>query len=504
MSTASILGNVQEMDPEEQRQALLGYLRPSQGIAPPVTSGAAAGLKLPAVGPSTLKSPTQRDSSPGNAQIPAKRVLGTLEGDQQNRSDLMNQSPGVMNIAHKIESSKFGQNHPTMGKILGWGAQVPAMIANTAIGATPIGHLALSQIPGTSAHQQLGIYRANQALTQDVDNAQKEAQTANEQAQPELAAAKNELAQNKQLETAQHHSQQIESSLNEHGFTMGEDGKVVPLPYERLSEPQQAVHDLKASQEELADATAALRKAQADPNGPQARMAQQRIEGAQQSRQIALQRLGLSQQIFDARYKGTDGSGQPLAGAMIADDGRPVGSSFSQNVRPTGTERNKGDMAGSAREQLTDILKIVHNRPDVFGPAAGRKTDFTVWLGSQDPDAQRFRAARTIAGDHLAGTFGGRSETALASLDSAIGHFKDNPAAVDAGVNQLIKANERFLKAGSVRTAGSNVNAQTQPQGGGSGLGVNLKDAMAFPQNKGKSEADVRKEIEAHGYKVVE
>lgn len=39
-------------------------------------------------------------------------------------------------------------------------------------------------------------------------------------------------------------------------------------------------------------------------------------------------------------------------------------------------------------------------------------------------------------------------------------------------------------------------------QGGGSGMGVSLKDAMSMPQNKGKSEADVRKDIEAHGHTV--
>ena len=43
-----------------------------------------------------------------------------------------------------------------------------------------------------------------------------------------------------------------------------------------------------------------------------------------------------------------------------------------------------------------------------------------------------------------------------------------------------------------------------QEGGGGTGLGVNLKDAMALPQNKGKSEADVRKDIEAHGHRVVQ
>jgi hypothetical protein len=33
---------------------------------------------------------------------------------------------------------------------------------------------------------------------------------------------------------------------------------------------------------------------------------------------------------------------------------------------------------------------------------------------------------------------------------------------------------------------------------------VSLKDAMALPQNKGKSEADVRKDIEAHHHTVLE
>lgn len=32
---------------------------------------------------------------------------------------------------------------------------------------------------------------------------------------------------------------------------------------------------------------------------------------------------------------------------------------------------------------------------------------------------------------------------------------------------------------------------------------VSLKKAMAIPQNKGKSEADVRKDIESHGYTVI-
>ena len=158
-------------------------------------------------------------------------------------------------------------------------------------------------------------------------------------------------------------------------------------------------------------------------------------------------------------------------------------------------------MANSADQQINDMKEIVAKRPDVFGPVAGRKTDFTVWAGSQDPDAQRFRAARTIAGDHLAGTFGGRSEAALAALDNAIGQFKDNPAAVTAGLDQLQEANHLFQKAGKVKTAGSNAANESAPTA--SSFKVKMSDAMALPQNKGKSEAEVEADVKKHGGEVV-
>jgi hypothetical protein len=60
----------------------------------------------------------------------------------------------------------------------------------------------------------------------------------------------------------------------------------------------------------------------------------------------------------------------------------------------------------------------------------------------------------------LAGVFGGRSEAALNALDHAIGQFKDNPKAVSAGIDQLDKANDRFVKKGTVRTAGSSADKQ--------------------------------------------
>ena len=227
------------------------------------------------------------------------------------------------------------------------------------------------------------------------------------------------------------------------------------MPYEQLSEQQQAVHDWKAAQSEQAEATAALRKAQALNEPAKVAIAQQRLQSAAQSRSVAERRLALSEAREERMDFGTRG-GVALPGALLTDQNQPVGTAFQQNVRPTGQERNKADLASSAHEQLQDLKAIVQKRQDIFGPAQGRKTEFSVWLGSQDPDAQAFRAARTIAGDHLAGVFGGRSEAALNALDSAIGKFKDNPQAVIAGLDQLDKANNRFVQVGTPKTVGSN------------------------------------------------
>lgn len=248
------------------------------------------------------------------------------------------------------------------------------------------------------------------------------------------------------------------AALRKQGLKTDADGNIIPIDESEMSATElsslndkKSLADFRKAQSDLAEAKAEAAR-NTDPNSAaavKARQAQERLD-------IAKQRLGLSSATFNARYEGTDANGAPLPGAMIADDGRTVGTSLSANVRPTGTERNKADMAISAHEQLQDIRSIVQRRPDIFGPLAGRTTDFTVWLGSQDPDAQAFRAARTIAGDHLAGTFGGRSETALTQIDNAIGQFKDNPAAVLAGLDQIDKANQVFISKGTPKTVGSN------------------------------------------------
>lgn len=338
-------------------------------------------------------------------------------------------------------------------------------------------------IPGSTLHHNQLQRQADAGVAQDetvANNASKRglegAEAENYNSKPELEATKSALAQEKQNEVENFHrgtleqktsqqqgteegrKQTNEANLRKAGLKTDETGKIVPVGYEEMSPNEQALHDLKGAQQEAAESSAALTKARASNLPQAAALAQKRLDSALQAHQIALERLGLSEKQFEMRAHGTEG-GEALPGAMLNDQNKPVGTAFQQNVRPTGQERNKADLANSAHDQIADLKSIVQKRPDIFGPAAGRSTDFSVWVGSQDPDAQRFRAARTIAGDHLAGVFGGRSEAALKALDDAIGHFKDNPAAVAAGLDQLEKANSRFSQAGTVKTVGSNAAA---------------------------------------------
>lgn len=414
--------------------------------------------------------PAAQPPAPAMTQLaaPSKvRGLGPLPGSPEGNNaaklqTLQNSPSGIGAIAE----------HPGLGHhIAGHALQIADALGSAFFPAIAAG------IPGTQLHHNMLVHQAagnvarDQQAQQATDTSRlTQAKAAEAEAMPELTQTKIELGAAKaeadrksregiaagRNETSENNNTaRISAQLRKAGYRENvETGEIEPIPDEELPEHEQVSNSLKRAQQEVASARVELVKAQAAGEPERLKIAQQRVEHANRASDIAIQRLALSNKQYEARYHGTEG-GADLPGAMKTDTGQTVGTAFQQNVRPTGQERNKGDMAQSAHEQLGTLKDIVNKRPDIFGPAAGRKTDFQVWLGSQDPDAQRFKTARTIAADHLAGTFGGRSEAALKALDEAIGQFKTNPAAVSAGLDQLEKGNEVFRKAGTVRTAGS-------------------------------------------------
>lgn len=372
---------------------------------------------------------------------------GTLAGDQEERSRLLGSGSGISQISGKVQGAM--PNHSLLGKILGGAAQGVATVGDALL--SPAIPAVLNKLPGTEEHHNILVKKATGDLETDEANAEKEAQTRNLDLQPQLREQAAALAQEKQNEVENYHAatttnnqNKLQATLAQHGFAADEDhpGQLRPLRYEEMSPEQQAVADLKSAQEEQAQATAALRKAQNDPSSPAFRLAQERVRVAEQNAQTAIGRLGLSTEEFG----------------------------FNQekffNPQPTATERTKGDLAQSALERIAEMRTIVKNHPEYFGPGAGRLTKAQAWLGSSDPDAATYQAAAQYLADHSAGVFGGRGQYILSELHSLTDQ-KYNPGALNATLDEAERAAQGFAKAGTVHGRGGGANAGGEGQGGG-------------------------------------
>lgn len=445
------------------------------------------GLDLPPVmlDPKSAQESAPMQSAPQVATPTAQSAApiaprGTLQGDKDERSRLLQTGSGVSQISDKIQGTSLGQNHPLLGKILGGAAQGIATLGD--VGLSAVAPSLAINLPGTAYHHQMLLNSATKQESQDEKNAEQEAQTQNLNLQPQLKQAQMSLNQDKQDEKTQNDQDKLKASLASHGFAQDEEnpGNLRPLKYEEMSEPQQAAFDLKGSQEELAKANADLKTAQKNNIPSQIALAQQRINGATQARSLALQRLGLQ--------------GERLA---FQEDKQ-------YNPEPTANQRKTGDLAGSAVEQVHTMRNILAQHPEFAGPGAGATQAFQRWLSSNGEDAGRFLAAKTYLADHSAAVFGGRG----AYITQHLEHLTDpnfSPSTLNGVLDQAESTAGRFVKGGEVHDKGGNLKplqstpaASTAP----TGKAVSLKDAMALPINKGKSEADVRKDIESHGHTV--
>ena len=179
---------------------------PDAEPAPVSMSTPSPSISMPNSTPSLVTGPKRGQEMMSNGQsVP----IGTTAGDTVERQRLLGEKPGVDNIYHGITNSRLGQAHPFLGKLLGGVAQTAGTIGDTLVSnaAPGIGR----EIPGTTANHNMLLGQANTALGQDVSNAQKEAQTANE----------NATAQHTQAETNK--LEQPEVSQNERPYTISTD-----------------------------------------------------------------------------------------------------------------------------------------------------------------------------------------------------------------------------------------------------------------------------------------
>jgi len=109
------------------------------------------------------------------------------QAHMEERNRLISEGPGEDQLYGKITGSHFGQAHPLLGKLLGGLAEGGAKLAD--VGVSAVAPQLTMAMPGTAYHHDLLLNQANRTVGQDEANAQKEAQTAAENATAEHTAA---------------------------------------------------------------------------------------------------------------------------------------------------------------------------------------------------------------------------------------------------------------------------------------------------------------------------
>lgn len=300
-----------------------------------------------------------------------------------------------------------------------------------------------SAIPGTTVH--------NWTLQN-----QQQGRVANDQAA--IAAQQGQLKdqadlQHTQAETAaipintQIKRLQLDNGAASHGMKIVDDGQgnlsVVPDEDSPVYQRQIAQANFIDSGIKLRQAQADLAKFRSDPNNPQYKLAQQRIDQEAQRNKIAAQALGIR--------------GEELA---FQED-------KAYNPQPNGTERQRADLGKSALLQIQTMRDIINRRGDLFGPAAGRGTNLQAWVGSSDPDAATFRSAQAYLAEHSTGMMGSRNgEVMKHNMDLQDPRFNTN--ALLASLDQAEKTSNEFVKAGTIHGKPASVaNPLAPPKVGG-------------------------------------
>lgn len=452
----------------------LSALQPQPAAAAPAATHQDA-APMPLSGPSqpapALSAPTPRPAGPA----PLSAATTPLQAEHTRLTAPPIQSGPLAHTKEDTGRSGIGQIHnpwlrglATIGDAIGSGF-FPGPTA---------------AIPGTSLHHQALVRQNEGAQKQDESNATNAAnrahlgaETENLESLPELHKTQAELAASKLGEKTANDQAKVgvqqgrnRNTLHTHGFDLDEHGNVVPLPYESMSEEQKAVHDLRGSQKEVMDATAALRDAQAKNIPEQIRLAEQRIATARANSATASQRLGLSEKQFEMHAHGTE-NGEALPGSLTTDSGKPVGTAFQQNVRPTGTQRDAAGRADTMLDIDARIRKALEH-PDIksgTGPLAGRLSEIENRAGVLPHDLAELKNDLVSYGAFQAGLHPVRGIGALQYFDKVMGGLGQNPEELIGKLDSNKATADSVKKVGSPKTEGSKDSGKTirarDPQG---------------------------------------
>jgi hypothetical protein len=284
----------------------------------PIPAGTAISALNPGPAP-TLAALPQAQSNPlsalGAPDMPqVVAPPGTIQGDMANLQRLTAGGSGIHQIFNPVDDNGNPTNQPVSAwrKLGGIGATIGDTLLRIAAPKLE------AMIPGTEGNQQYELGKARQIVTNDEANSQGQANIGQTQAntlnldlQPQLKLMTAENTYQKTQGQIDHWNAQnqnyqdrLKAGMREHGLTVDETDptgeKLRPLKYDEMTPLQQQKFDVETTQQEVGEAQAALKKAQAANIPINIQLAMGRLAVARQNANTAVTRiLGKPVQVQD-------------------------------------------------------------------------------------------------------------------------------------------------------------------------------------------------------------
>src|ERR1019366_6270028 len=216
----------------------------------------------------------------------------------------------------------------------------------------------LPAIPGSQANIAASEARGEAGVEQAQGKEMKTAQLATEQQKPELKEQAAEMSEQK-LTAANN------SLLRKQGLKVDAAGHQVPLTYEEMSLPEQGAYDLQQAKASDQNSISELKSAQADPNSPANQAVIARAKEAGQKVDIAAQKVGIDAAKFKADYLGLGPDNNPLPGATLTPEGKPIGPKMMPKGagKPTANQTMKADLAENVVNNIDEAVGLIRNNP---------------------------------------------------------------------------------------------------------------------------------------------
>jgi hypothetical protein len=393
----------------------------------------------------------QAPAPPNVVKAPPPR--GSLEDLTNKRDQMAAEGSGISQIHSKIENAL--PNHPTLGKVLGYGAQIPAQIAEAAGSMFAPVRTAEMLLPGTQAHHALELRNLNDVIGKESAEGVQAAQTGEQKAltgQHEAEAAQipvtaaredakaksEEGLQGKQGDEAEARAFALSHPQDEYDYQQTDHGllainkrtnavtpvtlngqTVGPKAAEKTNSPEQQYLDEYAKTHPGSTIADAERHFKLDTQlPPQAAPVNVFVPGANGTETLQTVR-----------------SGQTVA------PGAQTAAGLNAVNTPTMQQRTAAGRASTVVAMAPEVLSRIDAIAPKMGPLEGRWNEYMQGkIGSDDPDFAALRSDLLMMSSAvaLAHAQGRLPENLRQEFDHAINAPKQTPANLKATINTML------------------------------------------------------------------